>query len=242
MRILYTVCHKLKVYIPVFLLAIILVNFSFLRNDIPQTVYAAGSDTTGPTMSLSPTSGFTGVEVEFWLNIVINTNGNESLSSRAVVTYDPLYLELIEVESSDMYCDYPQTTPEYGNSNQDGYVVITGSCADPISTEGNERFATLHFKAIKEGDTEVSFRYNGEDEPGYSVVFGESSPPTNIMEEEPIGGSYKIVEDLDAWRLDSPETSKGFNTRYLYILLGALGFTIVVLSVRKAIKTSTKKA
>jgi len=197
-------------------------------------VSAAGSDGS-PTISISPTSGFTGVGEEFWLEVKLNTDGAESLSTRAVIIFDPVFLELKNVEAGSIYCDHPTSTSEYGSSNEVGYVVVTGTCSDPISTSGEEILATLYFEAIEQGDTQVGFRYNGNDEPGNTVIYGRSSPPTNILNDDPIDGSYKIVEDLDKWSLDSPQTFSGFTTSWMWVLVGALTFMGFALYLRKLI-------
>ena len=67
--------------------------------------YAEATTTTNSMLSLSPASGFTGVGDEFFLDIMLNTKGNNSISTRAVLLFDPAYIELTKVEYTDLYCD-----------------------------------------------------------------------------------------------------------------------------------------
>ena len=115
---------------------------------------------------------------------------------------------------------------EFGISKTVGYVVITGICNEtPVKNNTPAVFATVHFKAKKVGDINVEFRYSGQDQPGYSVVYGTGSPPPNILQEKPPVGSYKIVQDADAYGGSTPGT--GVVESNLGIWLVILAFTIL---------------
>lgn len=192
----------------IFLCIISFICISNLQNF--NKVHAEATTTsTNSMLSLSPASGFTGVGDEFFLDIMLNTKGNNSLSTRVVLLFDPEYIELTKVEYTTLYCDYTKSTggSEFGISKTVGYVVVTGICNDnPVKNNTPEVFATAHFKAKKVGDINVEFRYSGQDQPGYSVVYGSGSPPPNILQEKPPLGSYKIVQDADAYGGSTPGT------------------------------------
>lgn len=168
--------------------------------------YASGGSSL-PSVAFSPGSGFTGVGEEFWVDILVNTAGQNSLSTRVVFEFDPSYFEVTKVERTNMYCNYPTGAAEYGVSNDSGYVIITGYCSSSYTnTSVPERFATVYFRALRIGDTNLNFRYNGADSPGNTVIYGTGSPPANILTVAPSVGSYKIVTDISGYTQSSPST------------------------------------
>ena len=204
--------------------------------------YAEATTTsTNSMLSFSPSSGFTGVGDEFFLDINLNTKGNTSLSTRAVVLFEPEYVELIRVEYTNLYCNYTKETggQEFGTSNNTGYVVVTGICNNkPVSNNTPETFATLHFKAKKIGDINIEFRYSGQDQPGYTVVYGNGSPPPNILQEKPPMGSYKIVQDATAYGGTTPGTAFVQESVFIWIgislfIVTGLVSTIIILKKKR---------
>lgn len=217
----------LKIGVYVIVLCLIFAGVSCVLGSLRISQVLASGATQNPIFSLSPNAGFTGVGDDFWIKVMLNTDNAESLSSRAVVLFDPEYMELTKVEHGNIYCDYPaEDQSTYGSSNTDGYIVITGYCDDPYGqTTTSEVFATLYFTALKVGDTTIAFRYNGKDENGQTVVYATGSPPTNILNTAPAGGSYKIVTDADAYT--GPSTFAIGETWWIFPVIATVSIGII---------------
>lgn len=216
---------KCKKVLLMLLTFVIMSSVVYTSLDAKKAYAQTTSTTTNSMLSLSPASGFTGVGDEFYLNIMLNTKGNTSISTRAVLLFDPEYIELTKVEYTNLYCNYTKSTggSEFGISKTIGYVVVTGTCnEDPVKNTSPEVFATVHFKAKKIGDINVEFRYSGQDQPGFSIVYGNGSPPPNILQEKPPLGSYKIVQDADAYGGSTPGTG---------VVETSLGVWVVIMSI-----------
>ena len=214
---------------------LVVLSFPFLFVKMVEADYSA----TDPLLYFSPDSGFVGVDEEFYVDILLSTGGKDSISSRAVVLFDPVYLKVTKINSAETYCDYIDDTPnDYGVSNETGYVVVTGYCSTLYANETEpKKFARVYFKAMKEGSAQLEFRFNGRDEPGYSVIYDTNSPPVNIMLQTPTTASIRIVENANSYVVDNPATSVNYINNVMPVtiimLVFGMGFVVYIVKFKK---------
>lgn len=89
---------------------------------------------------------------------LILTGGENTLGTDMVLNYDPKTLEVSSIKESSLYPNYQPPSAKRIDSMK-GKIVLSGSAniSNAIKSEGV--FATLSIKAIKSGQTKLSFDY-----------------------------------------------------------------------------------
>lgn len=150
--------------------------------------------------SLHPGSGEIRKGANFSIDILIDTQGEDSNLARAVLTFDPDLVQVIKAEKNEsLYCSYPEDEQSIDNAN--GVIMLTGFCQSGIdvlySTQDDpDVFARIQFEAIDTGSLVLDWEYSGEDEPFNTVVMAEGSPPQEVLDETPIAGAFSIVNSV----------------------------------------------
>lgn len=120
-----------------------------------------------PSLSFEPASQTVGLDQTFTLNIVIDTGGQKTDGIEAIVVYDHDKLEfatasaqpsknLFGPESTKILTPNPAPSSETGN-------VALGAASLDAAAACNGTFATITFKTIAEGTTNVTFSFDPED-------------------------------------------------------------------------------
>ncbi|MBN1617990.1 hypothetical protein JW887_01445 [Candidatus Dojkabacteria bacterium] len=208
---------------------VVFVVLSFLVN--PVSTYAAS-----PTMRLYPPNGYAVLKQDFVIDILLNTNGEDTTMARAVFEFDASKLEVTKAEYGDLYCDYPED--EYTVDNDKGVVMITGFCLDPYYNSGDkeELFARVTFKPLVEGKVDLVFNFETSNDEWNSIVKNTGSPPQNVLSTKPAGGSYEIVSTVPTGKGTTSNTDLPkagiFDDKFVLIGGGLLlvGFVVLLVS------------
>lgn len=182
---------------------------------------------------LYPSSGYAVLTKDFAVDIMLNTDGNNTTTARAVIRFDPNKLQVTKAEHGDLYCQYPED--EYAVDNENGWIKITGFCLDPYynSESSSGIFARFTFRPSVEGAVNLNFEFDGTDGEWKSYVKDTGSPPENILESRPQGGTYSVVSSIPSSTTDDSEKLPGvglFENKFFFLGLGLcfLGVSILI--------------
>ena len=132
---------------------------------------------TDASFSLSPASGTYQVGTAFNVNINLNTGGNETSGSDAILLYEPEKIEAKGITAGTIYSSYPVKTI---NSTA-GKISISGITSDAASSfSGEGTFATINFRPLSSGTTTIRFNFT-QDEPTDSNVAKKGTQGEDIL-------------------------------------------------------------
>jgi hypothetical protein len=148
-----------------------------------------------PRIYLYPQTGYALLGENFTADIMLDTRGSDTTKVKAVIEFDPELVEVTEAKHGDIFCQYPED--EYTVDNQEGWIVLTGFCLDPIYRTSSEAelFGRFTFRPRKEGTVDMDFiTENGTDD-NYTLAMDTSSPP-QVIDVTAEGAQYTIASDV----------------------------------------------
>lgn len=220
-------------------LLIIALSFLIFAFFLPSPALA---QSTSAEFMFSPESGFVVVGESFFVDIELDSGGEEIVSASSAVYFDTDYLALTKVNKGKIFCKYPDSATDltYASDNSTGYVLVTGladgttDCPYYDSTENKDNtFARLHFRSKKKGSTKLEFITSSDEEKGFSAVYINGSPPTQSLNPNLDSASYTITDPkVTLVPEDLPAT--GFFDNIFIVLsallfIGSLGFFIATI-------------
>ncbi len=180
-------------------------------------VFVTPSFATEPSFSIYPAGGIvTNKEEGFTVDVMIDSGGEELISARFVITFDPQYLQLTKTEKNNsLFTQWPEDEASVDNTN--GIAMLTGfsqSGADElyITEEEPDIMARLTFKVLQLGQTAIDWEFTGDDSTFSSVMLIDGSPPQNILLNKPTSVTFTVQEEI-------VDTAIEWNK---YILVGGL--------------------
>lgn len=156
------------------------------------------ADGTGAQFSFNPSSGFVIEGDQFIVDILIDTNGEEVVKGRAVITFDPTLAKIVKAErNNSLFAQFPENDQSTDNVN--GVLMLGGFTQSGSSnlyktTGAADVFARVTFEALKPGALKLDWEFTGSDLPFKSVVIADGSPPQNILQ-EPQPATFTIQDD-----------------------------------------------
>lgn len=154
-----------------------------------------------PNFSFYPDGGdVVNKEEGFLVDVLIDSGGEELVSARFVVTFDPQYLKLEKAERNNaLFEQWPNDESTIDNEN--GVVMLTGftqSGSGTLYTTGSKPdvMARLTFEIVKPGSTVLDWEFDNGDDLFQSLMLIDGSPPTNILEVKPDSATFKIGEKV----------------------------------------------
>lgn len=200
-----------KKYIKTILSIFILLGFLFV----------APSKAAEPAFSLYPAGGVvTNKNSGFTVDVMIDSAGEELVSARFVITYDPEYLRVKKAEKNNtLFAQWPDDETSIDNTN--GVVMLTGfsqSGTDTLyTTDGDpDVMARLSFEVLKLGETTLDWEFSGSDESFKSVMLTDGSPPQNVLKTKPVAKTFTIGKEI-------VDTAIAWNK---YVLIGGMVFIL----------------
>lgn len=120
---------------------------------------------TGVTLALSPSTSTRTINSTFTVNIVLNTNGQETAGSDVIINYNPADLEVqdsntsvagIQIAPGTLYASYPinSVNSTTGKINISGIITPGGT-----GYTGTGTLATITFKALRIAISNVTFDF-----------------------------------------------------------------------------------
>lgn len=224
------------------LTALLLLSFFLLR---VEPVFAAE-----PTVEFYPESGYAVLGKDFTVDIMLNTHGEDTTTTQVVFTFDPDKVRVTEAKHGDLYCQYPED--EFTVDNTNGVVKLTGFCLDPYYNSGDdsELFGRFTFKPLEEGDVSFVFEHNGSENEWKTVVKNNGSPPQNILDSKPSGGTYTVVSEIPSGSTTSGDVEPqsnlpvvGLFDKYgIFVGIGFVTLGILVIAADKYLRELSQKS
>ncbi|MCA9377216.1 hypothetical protein H6763_00400 [Candidatus Nomurabacteria bacterium] len=158
----------------------------------PKSSFAA------PTFKFNPTGGYVMEGDEFTLDILIDSDGEELIKAKSVITFDPTLVEIIKAERNNALFDqFP--ADEQSTDNTNGVLMLSGftqsGAGDLYKTGANpDVFARITFKTLWDGVVTFDWEYTGTDAPFKSVMISDGSPPQNILTSKPVSATFTIQD------------------------------------------------
>ncbi|MGI6484319.1 MAG: cohesin domain-containing protein [Candidatus Dojkabacteria bacterium] len=158
----------------------------------------------------------------FSVDVLIDTAGQEVMSAKFVVLFDPTVLRLTKAErNSTLFSQWPEEESSIDNDN--GVVMLGGftqsGTGSPYKTSGNpDIIARLTFEILKEKETYLDWEYDTNNGVFDTNIMQEGSPPMNILTKKPSAVTFQIGGSA----VLKPDVATGiFDSKYL-IIVGAV--------------------
>lgn len=139
----------------------------------------------GASLGLVPSEGKHAEGTTFTVDVHLDTKGIETYGTDLALSYDTRRLMLLDIREGSLF---PTYTGETINS-EDGTGEVSGIVEPGTSFSGSGVFATLEFKALKEGKADVAISFSSG-ERNDSNIAGEGGD--DVLSEVQ-NGEYQIV-------------------------------------------------
>lgn len=155
---------------------------------------------------------------------------------RAILQFNPNILEITNVSTTSLFCQYPTDSGSYASDNSQGVLMITGfatggaSCTFPELSTTEVSFATVTFRAKASGNSDLDFIYTGENSSLVSVALDTNSPPQMVLQSATDGDM--TVAAVDGGGTDIPDDLGINETLTVFGVIGVLAGGIFILSRR----------
>lgn len=150
-----------------------------------------------PSFSFYPDGGVIMNKDEgFVVDILIDTAGQEILSAKFTVLFDPEVLQITQAERNNtLFAQFPQDESTIDNS--EGVVMLSGFSQSGtgglyVTEDTPDVFARLSFDILDEGETELDWQFGGQDAIFDTAMFRDASPPQNILQTKPSSAIFTI--------------------------------------------------
>lgn len=210
--------------------------YTILLTTLIFTSFSIASFAAEPSFSLSPGSGRVKSKSTFITDLLIDSNGKEVNFARAVISFDPEYVQVVKAErNASLFCAYPED--EQSIDNEQGLLMISGFCQSgsgtPYTTSDEaDVLARITFKSLQSGNISLKWEYSGEDELFKTVIMKDGSPPQNILLLKPRDASFTAVASLSNNPVSPvPTPATGYSLSFGLVASGValttLGFVYV---------------
>jgi len=175
-----------------------------------------------PTFKLYPPGGrVLNKDQGFVVDVLIDTAGEEIISANFSLLFDPEVLQVKKAEKNNsLFSQFPDDQASIDNKN--GVIYLTGftqSGTDSLyRTQGDpDVFARITFQVLEVGETKLDWGY-GDDAGFATEIYGDGSPPQNILKSKPDSATFTIGEEI----LDPSNLNTGFSVDKYIIVTGAV--------------------
>ena len=149
-----------------------------------------------PSFSFFPKGGTVmNKEEGFVVDILIDTAGQEIVSTKFTILFDSQVLQLKKTErNNSLFAQFPEDESTIDNGN--GVVMLSGFTQSGTGSlyatgEKPDVLARLTFQVLEEGQTVLDWEY-GEDAIFNTVMYKDGSPPQNILTGKPDSVTFTI--------------------------------------------------
>lgn len=134
-------------------------KFSALLVVIPLLFFVGASGVHAQSAGeflFSPDSVSTSQGQEFTTDIVMDTGGNEAGGGGAILKFNPVFLEVVNITPGIIFDDYPLAFKD----NDKGVVKISGIAGSTDNLfKGKDKFASVTWRSKASGTTSVTFDF-----------------------------------------------------------------------------------
>lgn len=168
-----------------------------------------------PSFSFFPKGGIVADKSKgFSVDVLIDTAGQQVMSAKFVVLFDPTVLRLTKAErNSTLFSQWPEEESTIDNDN--GVVMLSGftqsGTEDPYETVGDsDIMARLTFEILRDKVTYLDWEYNTNNGVFDTEIMKDGSPPINILTTKPSAVTFQIGNTI------KPDVNTGiFDSKYL---------------------------
>lgn len=175
-----------------------------------------------PTFTLYPAGGqVLNKSNGFVVDVLVDTAGQEIVSAKFVLLFDPAVLQLTKAErNNSLFTQWPSDESTLDNEN--GVVMLSGFTQSGTGTlyktgEKADILARLTFKVLKEGSTVLDWEYGTSNGVFSTVLMKDGSPTTNILTTKPKAATFTISKNI----LDPSNVDTGIPIDR-YVIFGGL--------------------
>ncbi|OGD56832.1 hypothetical protein A2V71_00960 [Candidatus Berkelbacteria bacterium RBG_13_40_8] len=180
----------------IFIILMILIIGGVIYYFIRTGRIVSQASVSGVTLGLSPSSGNQIINTNFDVNILLNTNGQPTVGTDVVLTYNPPDLSVIDsdtgtagtqIRAGSLYYSYPANTVDTTN----GKITFSGIIQPGGATySGAGTLATITFRALSvQSSSRVNFNFTIDATNDSNVT----SPAGSDMLDSVTNGNYNLV-------------------------------------------------
>ena len=213
-----TICS----YISLFILFLLSVSTTLSMEGFSSVGRVYAQEESEPTFKLYPPGGrVLNKDQGFVVDVLIDTAGEEIISANFSLLFDPEVLQVKKAEKNNsLFSQFPDDQASIDNKN--GVIYLTGftqSGTDSLyRTQGDpDVFARITFQVLEVGETKLDWGY-GDDAGFATEIYGDGSPPQNILKSKPDSATFTIGEEI----LDPSNLNTGFSVDKYIIVTGAV--------------------
>ena len=198
------------------------VIFSFVLIFTFCCIFPKGSYAAEPSFSFNPAGGYVRDEGKgFTVDVVINTGGQEIVSAKFVVLFDPTVLRLTKAERNrTFFANWPDDESTLDNDN--GVIMLSGftqsgSSGLYSSSPEGDVIARLTFSLLRSKTTYLDWEYDTNNGIFDTYMMKDGSPPQNILRSKPVAIVLQMAGGGDL-KIDPSTVKTGiFDAKYLLI-------------------------
>jgi len=172
----------------------------------------------GPSFSFFPDGGIIVDKSKgFSVDVLIDTDGQEAISAKFVVLFDPTVLQLTKAErNSSLFETWSEKESSLDNEN--GVIMLGGfsqeGTENPYITEGEpDIMARLTFKVLKEKTTYLDWEFDTSNGVFVTEIKSNNSPSIPILLNRPKMATFQIGNGTV---IKQPDTGI-FDAKYLIV-------------------------
>ncbi len=197
----------------------------------------SGSYTTAlsASLSLSPSTGSYAVGDDFDVQIMLDTAGQDVSAVDAIVNYDSSVLQVTDITPGSIFSSYPE------QSSSASTIEISGLDASTTSpfNGSNGVFATIGFRVLDEGDTNLTFDFTTGSTLDSNVVEASSGQSNDILNSV-TNASYSLLPE-GTGSTDLPDAALFLSSKkVLAIFIGMLFTGGAIFLLNQQISTNFK--
>jgi hypothetical protein len=157
----------------------------------------------------------------FVVDILIDTAGQEVVSAKFTVLFDPKVLQVKKAErNNSLFSQFP--SDESSIDNENGLILLSGFTQSGTGNlyatgEKPDVFARVTFEVLQEAQTSLDWEFS--DDPIFNTgMYRDGSPPQNILTSKPREATFTIGDPI----LDPSALQTGFTTDKYILATGAV--------------------
>ncbi len=146
--------------------------------------------------SVRPNGGYVNYGDDFYIDVLIDSEGDDISLARAVILFDPSLVKVKEVSvNNGIFQSFQEDKQIVDNTN--GVLQIEG-----FSQSGTGRLyktagepdvlARIRFETVYPDVLKLEWKYSGQNMPNDTVMMADASPPRNVLTSKPSDTTFTI--------------------------------------------------
>ncbi len=187
--------------------------------DVGATGSGSYSTALSASLSLSPSTGSYAVGDNFDVQIMLDTAGEDVSAVDAIINYDSSVLQVTDITPGTIFSTYPEQS---ASSNTIEVSGLDGSTTSPFNGS-NGVLATIGFRVLDEGDTDLTFDFTAGSTLDSNVVEASSGQSNDILNSVS-NASYSLLPE-GTGNSDLPGAALFLSTKRTLLIIIGMVFT-----------------